>query len=202
MQTGGLGIWPLDLGFQYLICRPGVSVFELETWGVTFWTADLGSQYLITDLRYQYLICNPGLQVKIILASNCCQIYTFNLVSFRSGQCRTNVPHKFVKLQFWRKNLRIWGSAKKVFEGFPNHPCFLCRSNHKNLHSHALTLALLDNWTYDKNPLLLPLRCSPLQVKISEISSIVNKNHQVIQKTSIPLQKLRWGPGLEMCCQK
>ena len=45
------------------------------------------------------------------------------------------------------KNCEFWGVQKEVFEGFPNHSLFFCvaRSNHKNLHLHALILALLDN---------------------------------------------------------
>ena len=46
-----------------------------------------------------------------------------------------------------KMKLRIWGSAKLFFDGFPNHFLFfnVARSNQKNLHLHALTLALLDN---------------------------------------------------------
>ena len=83
LQTLGLSIWTADQGSHCLNCRPGVSLFELQTRGLTVWIADLGSQYLIADLRSQYLICRPDLQVQIILASNGCQIYTVSLVSFQ-----------------------------------------------------------------------------------------------------------------------
>ena len=33
----------VPVGPQYMNCRPGVSVFVLQTWGLSIWTTDLGS---------------------------------------------------------------------------------------------------------------------------------------------------------------
>jgi hypothetical protein len=51
LQTWGLSNWNVDLGSQYLYCRPGVSVFELQTWGISIWNADLGSHYWASRSR-------------------------------------------------------------------------------------------------------------------------------------------------------
>ena len=51
LQTWGLSNWNVDLGSQYLYCRPGVSVFELQTWGLSIWNADLGSHYWASRSR-------------------------------------------------------------------------------------------------------------------------------------------------------